>query len=135
MAISSRNHATNHKTKICSSQLGQTGLTGRGNRSDRLKLGQPFCLGPHHLNLSLSLPHQITPSPSSPTLSRAAPLTPNPKIQIPHCHLIQGRGKLQVGGGSSPCANSRGEVESKFFVGKRLIQGKQARVGSISFSR
>ena len=132
MAISSnsRDKSLNQSLSV---SLGQTGLTGRGNRSDRLKLGQLFCLGPHHLNLSL--PHQITPSPSSPTLSRAAPLTPNPKIQIPHSHLIQGRGKLQVGGGSSPCAPSRGEVESKFFVGKRLIQGKQARVGSISFSR
>ena len=64
--------------------LGQTGLTGRDNRSDRSNRLQPSW-GPPHLNYSLSSPHNLPHPPHAQLELRLFPLsflTPNPRTQI-----------------------------------------------------
>ena len=89
-------------------RLGGTGLTGRDNRSDRSNWN--FTVGgPHHLNHSLCLPQPLPPSHRTELelgLSRAPPLTPNPRAQSSLSIGFQGRGELQIGQGSSPPRSS-----------------------------
>ena len=119
-------------------QLGRAGLTGRGNRSDRLDLGQPFWAHNIEITLSLTLTNSVHSSPCQlpPSLSRA-PSSPNSHSQIPHPKSISRLGELQIRVKDHPLHVLLPGVtwNLQFSWRRGPFQGKQARVGSISFSR
>ena len=73
MVISS-NSRDKSLIKNSSCQLGQTGLTGLGNRSNRLGADSTVLLAPHHVNLTPSLTNFLSLTPCSARPSRALPL-------------------------------------------------------------